>query len=323
MPAAKQKVSRAPNDARRRGSRPPEGSRGRPKWIWLAGAFAGLLVVGGAVWAVSSTTRAADSGEAPEAEKILSVQAEMPFQIMIPGYLPEEFDRESVEVKIDQTGPAGEPMVELAYSSREEGGPRLYVREWVPGNPELETLAGSKPIETKWGKGWLLLHKRLIAIWADVGATRVSVFTPSVDQLTKEQVLAMAENLGPASNKQVFSFIVETPEVSALEAPDPVVVPVGDDGVQEVTLVVTPGGYDPLRFSVEKDVPVRLIFKQLGQVGCGNELIFPSDPANPVALKLDAETTEEVYEFTPAETGEYEYFCAHRMYRGLLEVRDE
>ncbi len=89
-------------------------------------------------------------------------------------------------------------------------GPKVYIREWVPGNPELESLAGSKPIQTKWGKGWLLTHKGLTAIWADVGATRVSVYSPSVDKISKEDLLAMAESLGPASNKQVFSYAVKS-----------------------------------------------------------------------------------------------------------------
>ena len=36
-------------------------------------------------------------------------------------------------------------------------------------------------------------------------------------------------------------------------------------------LVVSPGGYNPVHFAVKKDLPVRLIFTQLGDVGCGNE----------------------------------------------------
>ena len=58
-------------------------------------------------------------------------------------------------------------------------------------------------------------------------------------------------------------------------------------GVQELTLVVTPGGYTPLRFAVKKGVPVKLTFRQLGQVGCGNDLpIFPADRPSPSSLTL-------------------------------------
>ena len=88
----------------------------------------------------------------------------------------------------------------------------------------------------------------------------------------------MAESLGPASNRQVFSFVVEKPVIKEMAPPPPMEIKINDQGVQELTLVVTPGGYSPLRFAVKKGVPVRLTFRQLGQVGCGNELIFPANP---------------------------------------------
>jgi hypothetical protein len=186
----------------------------------------------------------------------------------------------------------------------------------------METLAGSRPIETKWGKGWLLQHKGLTAIWADVGATRVSVFSPDVKELTREQLLGIAESLGPASNKQVFTYIVDKPVVKDMAPPKPVQVPVGEDGVQSMTLVVTPGGYDPIRFAVKKDIPVRITFRQLGEVGCGNELVFPSDPENLAALKLENPADEQTLEFTPSQTGEFQFYCGHRMYRGLFTVTE-
>ena len=279
------------------------------------------VIAAGTIWwiAAAGGNRFA---EAPEADRVLAVQSTTPFQVMIPGYLPKEFERAAVEIKRHDAGPAGEPLVELTYRTKKDDGPVVYIREWVPGNPELETLAGSTPIETKWGKGWLLRHKGLTAIWADVGATRVSVFTPDVDDLSQEHLLAMAESLGPASNKQVFSYIVDAPIVKDMAPPEPVEVPVGADGVQEVTLVITPGGYDPIRFALKKDIPARLIFKQLGEVGCGNELIFPSDPANPAAIALATPTDEQVLEFTPNEVGEFQFYCAHRMFRGLLTVEE-
>ena len=97
-----------------------------------------------------------------------------------------------------------------------------------------------------------------------------------------EQLLGIAESLGPASNRQVFSFVVEQPQIHEMAPEPPYVVPLNEAGVQEVTLVVTPGGYSPVRFLVKKGTPVHLIFRQLGQVGCGNELIFPAILATPV-----------------------------------------
>lgn len=311
-------ADRKKNPAKKRSASAGRGSR-RRTWKVAAGIVVLILVAGAVWWGAAASD--GDGGRAPEAAKVLDVQSETPFQVMIPAYLPKEFDREGVEIVRNDAGPAGEPLVDLTYRSKKKDGPKIYVREWVPGNPELETLAGSRPIETKWGKGWLLEHQGLTVIWADVGATRVSVYSPDVEEISREQLLAIAESLGPASNRQVFTYIVDEPIVKDVPPPEPFEVPVGADGVQEVTLVITPGGYDPIRFAVKKDVPVRLIFRQLGEVGCGNELVFPSDPANLTALTLASPTDEQVLEFTPTEAGEFQFYCGHRMFRGLLTVR--
>jgi hypothetical protein len=261
------------------------------------------------------------STEAPEAGRILGVQKDIPFQILVPGYLPKQFDREGVEIQVNQAGPGNEPMVQLGYQTRK--GNTLYVREWVPPNPEKEILASSRPIQTKWGRGWLLRQGGgLIALWVDVGPLRTSIFTSGVDEITQEQILAMAESLGPASNQQVFTFVVDPPQVREAPPPPPFEVPLNEKGIQELTLVVTPGGYSPLRIAVKKDVPVRLNFKQLGQVGCGNEMIFPADPKNPTALRLARSFDKKVLDFTPRTPGDFQFFCSHRQYRGILKVRE-
>jgi hypothetical protein len=259
--------------------------------------------------------------EAPEAAKIMAIQAKLPFQILIPAYLPVNFNRADVQVQVDDQGPGGEPMVQLTY--RTTNGDQLFVREWVPVRPELEILSASRPIETKWGQGWLLAQgQSLAALWVDVGPLRTSVYTHSLPTLKVEDVLQIAETLGPASNRQVFSFVVATSTVKEMAPPPPLEIKPNSEGVQEVTLVVTPGGYSPLRFSVKKGLPVRLIFRQLGEVGCGNELIFPADPKSPVSLTIKNPQDRVVYEFTPQQVGEFQFFCSHQMYRGVLTVHE-
>jgi len=288
------------------------------RWPVIAGFLAIGLVAAG-VWQFSSSTPV--SAEAPEANKILNIQASMPFQILIPAYLPKEFDRAGVETQVDQSGPGGEPMVQLAYHTK--GSATLFVREWVPVNPTMEILAASRPIQTKWGQGWLLSQgTSLAAVWVDVGPLRASIYTHDLDVLTREQLLAMAESLGPASNRQVFSFVVERPVIKEMAPPPPVEIKINDQGVQELTLVVTPGGYSPLRFAVKKGVPVRLTFRQLGQVGCGNELIFPADPNSPSELKLASPEDKQVLEFTPQQVGQFQFQCSHQMYRGIMTVKE-
>jgi hypothetical protein len=245
----------------------------------------------------------------------------MPFQILIPGFLPKAFDRASVQIQIDQEGPGGEPMVQLTYTSRKGG--IVTVRQWVPVNPDMEILASSRPIQTKWGRGWYLKEgEDLAAVWTDVGPLRVSVYSQTLDAISGDQLLQVAETLGPASNKQVFSFVVNPSTIKEMAPPPPLEIPINAQGVQEFTLVVTPGGYTPLRFSVKKGVPVRMTFRQLGEVGCGNELIFPSDPNNPVALRLDSAKDKKVLEFTPEFKGEFQFACSHQQYRGVMTVRE-
>ena len=54
----------------------------------------------------------------------------MPFQVLIPAYLPKFFNREKVEIITDQPGPNGEKMIQLIYSTRK--GDTLTLSEWLP-----------------------------------------------------------------------------------------------------------------------------------------------------------------------------------------------
>jgi hypothetical protein len=62
-------------------------------------------------------------------------------------------------------------------------------------------------------------------------------------------------------------------------------------------------------------------FLMLGNVGCGNELNFPADPENPTALTLKSDRDEQVLDFTPRQAGEFQFYCGHQMYRGIMTVR--
>ena len=289
-------------------------------WLVVGGVLIVCLVVLGG-WLIVSRSLASRSTEAPEAQRVLDVQATMPFQILIPAYLPKGFDRAGMQINVNQSGPGGEPMVQLTYRTRK--GEALFVREWVPVNPALETLAASRPIETKWGKGWLLRQgEGLIAIWADIGPLRASIYTHDQEIVPVQNLLAIAENMGPASNRQVFSFVVDPSEVREVAPPPPVEAAINAEGVQEVDLVVTPGGYSPLRFSVKQGVPVRLSFRQLGEVGCGNELILPTADGGTASVLLESPADRKVLDFTPQQTGQYQFFCSHTMYRGVMTVRE-
>jgi len=289
------------------------------RWLYAAGILLGIsLLLGG--WVVLRA-RASKPAEAPEAQKVLDEQVDMPFQILIPAYLPKAIDRANMQIKVDQSGPGGEPMVELTYRTRK--GEPLFIREWVPVNPDMEIMATSRPIETKWGQGWLLNQAGgLLVIWIDIGPLRTALMSPNMELLPEEQLLAVADTMGPASNRQVFNFIVNPPEIRQVAPPPPVEIPTSAEGLQEVDLIVTPGGYSPLRFAVKKGVPVRLTFRSLGEVGCGNELNFPTGSGGMSSLSLNSPTDQQVLEFIPQESGDFEFFCGHLMYRGVMTVHE-
>jgi hypothetical protein len=300
--------------------------KGRRAWYRRPWVFAvtGVLVILASLagWRIATSPKAPQ--DPPEADKVLAAQADTKnFGILIPAYLPKGFDRESVEVTVNQNGPAGEPAVDLVYRSPK--GAVLFMHQWVPVNPDLEVLNGSRIIETKWGKSWLLTEGTdgLVALWVDVGPLRISLYSPSQRYLSRQQLVLAANTLGLASNLQVYSFISQLPVIKDVEPPPPFEVQTNADGVQEFNLTITPGGFTPMRFSVKKGIPVKLHFRALGQVGCGNTLIIPIDQQNMAALTLESSEDIKVLEFTPEVAGDINFHCTTNCYRGIMTVIDQ
>lgn len=296
-------------------------TRRRRRIILIAGVL-GVLIIAALVFGLSSRRPA--PVDAPEAEKVLEIQKDLHFGVLIPAYLPGGFDRENVGIKVNNNGPAGEPKVDLTYRNRNNS--YVYIQEWLAVNPDMETLNGSRPIQTKWGKSWLLTQgKSLVALWVDVGPLRISLSTNNPEEVSREQLIMAGESLGLASYLQVYSFYNELPVIQDVPPPLPFEVPLNADGVQELNLTITPGGYSPIRFAVKKGVPVKLNFRALGEVGCGSTLIFPSDPEseNLAALTVSPEQPVQTIEFTPKIAGEFGFRCSTNCYRGIMTVREE
>jgi hypothetical protein len=292
----------------------------RRRW-WLLSVVALIIVAGSMLtWKVVTAAPEAPS-DPPEMGKILKAQEQTGnFGILIPGYLPKDFDRVGASVKV--TTDSGVPAVDLIYSTRE--GASIYIHQWVPPNPALETLAGSRIIETKWGKGYLLTQglDGLIALWVDIGQLRISLSSVNRDVVSREQLVQVGNTLGLASNLQVSSFVTELPQIKDVVPPPPFEVKKNEQGVQELNLIITPGGYTPMRFAVTKGVPVKIIFRAMGQVGCGNTLIFPTDPQNKASLTLKTPEDSKVLEFTPPAAGDFQFECTSNCYRGVMTVRE-
>ena len=89
-------------------------------------------------------------------------------------------------------------------------------------------------------------------------------------------------------------------------------------GVQEVTIAVH-GGYTPAAVRVKRGAPVRLLFDRQETSSCSEEVVIP---AFGIRRFLPAHQKTAV-EFTPAETGDFEFTCGMSMLRGRLTVEEE
>jgi hypothetical protein len=299
--------------------------RNKPRWFrrwWIISSIS-LIVLAITAGSIKIITSQPAPTEAPETARVLKAQESMDhFGIVIPGYLPKGFDRANVEIKVDQNGPGGEPEALLAYRGKKDAA--IFIEQWVPINPQLETLSGSRIIETKWGKSWLLTQgtDALVTLWVDVGPLRVSL-SSTQDVVSREQMVEAANTLGIASYLQVFSNVTDLPQIKDMAPPPPFVVPLNAEGIQELNLTITPGGYSPIRFSVKKGIPVRVNFRQMGEVGCGNVLMMPTGDGKNVGLTLSKTVTLQTTTFTPPAAGTFQFQCASNHYRGIMTVEEE
>jgi hypothetical protein len=251
--------------------------------------------------------------EAPEAESVLKAQLEMPFQVLIPAYLPTVFVREKVKVNIDKTGPYGEPMIELIYTTRR--GDSLTFYEWLP---DEQTTNESRPYCKCMCVSRTTCNFEELGM--SIGSLRVLAKVSKPNIVTSEEARTIIDTLGPAVNRQIYSSLKQVPVTFSV--PPAVDISLNTDGVQELTLVVTPNGYSPVHFAVQKGIPVTLTFRQIGQVGCGNQLIFQSGDGKTSILTLASANDIQTLEFTPTEAGDFRFNCPHLIYRGVMTVKE-
>ena len=280
-----------------------------------------ILLTSGFIW---RQVQPDEPREAPEMDAVLLAQANLPFQVLIPSYLPAGFKREAVTIQSDASGPEGEAMAVLTYTH--SSGVELVLNQWIPASsvgespPDLSASgAPANPVPcTCVCQNWIGGDQNMLMI--DVGALRVVGATSDPQILSPGHVQAILKTLGPAAGLLVYSKFEQIP--ITLGMPPAVEVPVNENGVQEVVLVVTPQGYNPVHFSVKKDIPVKLIFRQLGEVGCGNELYIQYGSEKPGYLILSDPGDTEVFEFTPEETGDFPLYCPHVIYQGVITVQE-
>ncbi len=282
-------------------------------------AAAGVVVV--AVAAGIFFGRQPAPSQAPEAAKIMAAQQDMKFGILIPRYMPRGFEREAVDLKIDPDGSNGKPVAELTYHNPRKGAV-ISFRQWVPGDLQGDVPNGSRPIETRWGTGWLLTQPAPAgSIRVDIGQLRVAINSSNLEIVGLEEMLQMADTLDLVSDEQSYTFTMEPVTIKGAAAP-PFEVPLNINGVQELNLTNTPGGFQPICFLVKKDIPVKINFRALGDNACGSTVSISGEGGISRSLTVSAEKPLQSVEFIPGTSGDFPFNCAHNTYHGLMMVRD-
>ncbi|HET7274719.1 MAG TPA: cupredoxin domain-containing protein [Longimicrobiaceae bacterium] len=93
---------------------------------------------------------------------------------------------------------------------------------------------------------------------------------------------------------------------------------IGGGGLQQITVKVA-GGYDPANIQVKRGMPVKLVFDRQETSSCSEEVVLPDFG---IRKFLPAHKQTSV-EFTPEDSGSYEFTCGMGMLRGRITVEDE
>ncbi|MBU1974799.1 MAG: sulfite exporter TauE/SafE family protein [Nanoarchaeota archaeon] len=94
--------------------------------------------------------------------------------------------------------------------------------------------------------------------------------------------------------------------------------PVLNQGYQEIRMDVTRSGWEPDKFVLKKDIPVKWIINGKEITGCNNAIQVPK-----YGLNFDIKPGEQVIEFTPTEEGVIPWSCWMGMIPGTFIVKDD
>jgi len=89
-------------------------------------------------------------------------------------------------------------------------------------------------------------------------------------------------------------------------------------GFQEIRMNVTRYGWEPDKFVLQKDVPVKWIINGVELNSCNNAIVVPK-----LGLEFDIKSSEQVIEFTPTEEGVIPWSCWMGMIQGVFVVKND
>jgi plastocyanin domain-containing protein len=88
-----------------------------------------------------------------------------------------------------------------------------------------------------------------------------------------------------------------------------------ENGKQIINMDVVARGYVPNYFTVKKGTPVKWVIDGKNVFGCQGYFIVPS-----LNIQKALNPGENIFEFTPKESGLINFSCGMGMYRGRIEV---
>ncbi len=105
--------------------------------------------------------------------------------------------------------------------------------------------------------------------------------------------------------------------VEPAPAADPVAVRM-EDGVQVADIEAGQMGYAPASLELQAGVPARLVFTRTVDSACSSQIQIPAFDVPVTNLPMNEPVAVE---FTPTESGDFEFVCGMNMQRGSLMIR--
>ena len=90
------------------------------------------------------------------------------------------------------------------------------------------------------------------------------------------------------------------------------------NGVQEVRMTQDSSGYSPNKFTIKKGVPVKWIVTSKDVYTCASSIV-----SQQLGIRKGLQLGENIFEFTPSQTGTIRFSCSMGMYTGSFNVVDE
>lgn len=120
-------------------------------------------------------------------------------------------------------------------------------------------------------------------------------------------------NLLGISPKILGTFTTNASAQSGVQDPNVKLV----NGVQEVRMTQNSSGYSPNKFTIKKGIPVRWIVTSKDVYTCAASIV-----SQQLGIRKGLELGENIFEFTPTETGTIRFSCTMGMYTGSFDVVD-